>query len=369
MFSEPSRGGHGDPEGDAVRSAPVPEHEPRQGLAGGGAASGSSSHHIRRTLGWTHWPSYIWRPVPLQQGRAPGGILSVLHTGYAFSALALIFDGFLWLGPGFPAAALFLLGHLLWISLIVSLLLFNSAFLQRLDGSPLDRLGLANLMTVTRIFLLPLLLYLLVRGFWLVALIGYTVLGLTDVIDGAVARRRKEESKLGFVLDPFADILFHLGILVSLSAVGILSWWTAALVLVRYGLLLTGSLVLYHFKGEIWIQPTPFGKATGLAISFLTGTILLRLAIGGDSGLFLTWCDGMLRFFFAACVMHVLIIGRINYLRPTQGGSAVYRRGWGLLVGHRARPGQKAGLGPDVGSGQGVAGSGPGGTDAGTTKP
>jgi cardiolipin synthase (CMP-forming) len=342
MFSESWRGGEGDPEGNSVPSAPTPgTRKSHEQQAGPGPPP--RGQHLRRTLGWTHWPHYIWRPVPVEQGRAPGAILSVLHTGYAFSALTVLLDGYLWLGPDLPGARLFLLGHLLWISLIVSLLLLNTAFLQRLDDRPLERLGLANLMTVARLFLLPLLLYLLLTRHWGVVLIGYVVLGLTDVADGAVARRRREESKLGFVLDPFADILFHLGILISLAVIGVLTWWTASLVVIRYGLLLVGSLVLYHLKGEIWIQPTPFGKITGLAISFLTGAVLLRLGLRGDSGLFLRWGDGMLRVLFAACVLHVLVIGRINYLRPTQGGSAVYRRGWGLLVGHRAgrRPGRE----------------------------
>lgn len=311
-------------------------------LGGGAGPRGTPGRHVgrrtrlRRTLGWASWPLYVWTPAPRHQGRPPGAFLSVLHSGYAFSAASLLLDLVLWRVSGLPGSAVFLFAHQVWISLVVSVLLLNTGFLQHLDGRPLQRLGAANLMTMARVYFLPVLLYLLYLRQWKWALLGYIVLGLSDVADGAVARRRHEETKLGFVLDPLADILFHLGILVSLALASVLSWWTASLVVLRYGLLLAGSVILFFLKGEIWIQPTPFGKATGLAIALLTSAVLLRLGIGGDLDAFLRWSDRALAVLFAACVVHVVLIGRINYLRPAQGGSAVYRRGWGLLVGHRA---------------------------------
>jgi phosphatidylglycerophosphate synthase len=222
---------------------------------------------------------------------------------------------------------------------MVSLLLLNSGFLEHLDGRPLARLGWANLLTVARLFFLPFLPYLLWLREWRAGLFVYVVLGLTDVVDGMVARRRGEESKLGFVLDPFVDILFHLAVLISLAAVGILSWWTGSLVLARYLLLLLGCGLLYLTKGEIWIQPTPFGKGTGLAISVLTSGVLLLLGLGDPSASALHWGDRGLAFFFAAGLIHVVLIGWENFRRPSVGGTAVYRRGWGLLVGHRAEVG------------------------------
>jgi cardiolipin synthase (CMP-forming) len=260
-----------------------------------------------------------------------------VHTGYAISAAAFVIDLALWRGLFLPGALLFLLGHLVWISGVGSLLLLNSSFLQHLDGRWLERLGLANLLTVVRASFLPLLLYLLWLGCWSWALGVYAVLGATDVIDGAVARRRHEESKLGFVLDPFVDILFHFGVLVSLAAVGVLSWLTGALVATRYVLLLAGCGALYLAKGEIWIQPTPFGKATGILISFLTGLLLLILGLDRATPGLQKGIDHGLAVIFAATVLHVLVIGRTNFRRPAERGVAVYRRGWGLLLGRDMR--------------------------------
>lgn len=308
---------------------------------------------IRHTIGWTYWPFFAWRPLPQAEPGGPGAVLSIVHSGYAFSAGALALGLLFWPALHLTGAPFFLLGHLVWISATVSLLLLNSGFLENLDGHPLERLGWANRLTVARLVFLPVLLYMLWLREWTAGLAVYVVLGLTDVADGMVARRLGEESKLGFVLDPFVDILFHLGVLLSLVASGLLSGLTGGLVIARYLLLLFGCGLLYLTKGEIWIQPTPFGKATGLAISALTSAVLLLLGAGWSAPDLLRWIDRGLTLCFAAGLVHVLLIGRINFRRPSHGGTAVYRRGWGLLVGHRARGGaggrERRGRGGDPG--------------------
>ncbi len=298
---------------------------------------------LRRDIGWAYWPFYIFRLAPDAHEGRPGAIRSIIHSGYLFSAIAIALDLVLWLVLDLPWARVFLPAHLVWISALVSLLLMNSGLLQHLDGRPLESMGWANRLTAARVHFLPVLLYLMVMERWTLALIGYVILALTDVADGIAARRLCEESKLGFILDPFVDILFHLGILVSLSVTGVLSWWTGGLVLARYGLLLTGCLALYKLKGEIWIQPTPFGKATGLAIAIFTSLLLLAMGIHWRPEALLTWIDRLLAVIFAGCLIHVIVIGWINFKRPAQGGTAVYHKGWGLLLGHLDRKTRRAG--------------------------
>jgi phosphatidylglycerophosphate synthase len=298
---------------------------------------------LRHVLGWASWPFFAWRPHPADgmpgpdRRGDPRAVRSIVQAACALLAVALVTDLWLWRGLWLPGAPLFLLGHMVWISGVSAVLLLNAGFLQHLDGRRLERLGLANLLTVVRASFLPLLLYLLWLSRWTSALGVYAGLALTDVIDGAVARRRHEESKLGFVLDPFVDILFHLGVLLSLAAVGVLSWLTGTLVAARYLLLLGGCGALYLAKGEIWIQPTPFGKMTGLAISLLTGVLLLILGLDRATPGLRRGIDRGLAVVFAAAVLHVLMIGRTNFRRPVAGGVAVYRRGWGLLLSREAR--------------------------------
>ncbi len=278
---------------------------------------------------------FVWRRGKVGDRKSPGAVLSTLHTGYAFSAAAIVLAAALWLAFRDGASIVFLFGHLVWISALVSLILLNPSFLEDLDGRPLERLGAANVLTIARIALLPLLLFLIWKHEWSWSLAGYAALGLTDVADGWIARARHEESKLGFVLDPFGDILFHLGIFLTLSSVGALPWWVGALVGLRYGLLLSGCLLLYGLKGEIWIQSTTFGKASGTVVAFLTALVLLQETSGAN---FVgRWAPLGLGILSAMGVLHVFIIGWINFRRPREGGQAVYRKSFGLLVGRKER--------------------------------
>lgn len=335
MDRDAKRKGAGPPPGGIGPASSPPRG--RGATAGRGAEPETRRRErVQHALGWAYWPWYAWRPVSPAEPGGPGVILSIVHTGYAISSVAFLLGLVLWLVLRLFAAPYFLAIQLLWISGLISLLLLNSGFLEHLDGRPLRRLGWANVLSLLRISFLPLLLYLLWLRQWKAALALYALLGLTDIADGVVARRLGEESKLGFVLDPFGDILFHLGVLLALAFGGVLSWLTGGLVVARYLLLLVGCGALYLTKGEIWIQPTPFGKMTGLAIAGLTAIALLLLGTGRGEPPVYRWIDRGLSLLFGAGLVHVLLIGRINFSRPSVGGTAVYRRGWGLLLGHRA---------------------------------
>jgi CDP-diacylglycerol--glycerol-3-phosphate 3-phosphatidyltransferase len=97
----------------------------------------------------------------------------------------------------------------------------------------------ANLITLSRIALVPFVLWVLFaepdRGSgwrWLAVLL-FVLSAATDGVDGAVARRRGEVTNLGKILDPIADKLLIGGALVSLSILGEVSWWITGVILVR----------------------------------------------------------------------------------------------------------------------------------------
>jgi CDP-diacylglycerol--glycerol-3-phosphate 3-phosphatidyltransferase len=97
----------------------------------------------------------------------------------------------------------------------------------------------ANLITLSRIALIPFVLWVLFaepdRGSawrWLAVLL-FVLSAATDGVDGAVARRRGEVTNLGKILDPIADKLLIGGALVSLSILGEVSWWITGVILVR----------------------------------------------------------------------------------------------------------------------------------------
>lgn len=102
----------------------------------------------------------------------------------------------------------------------------------------------------------------------------------TDVLDGAVARWRGEETRLGEVLDPIADKLLLDASAVMLSWRGVLPWWLTVLLLARDIGIVSGGLLLYHRTSHI-IRAQPAGKAATVC---LTSALLLYTADGPRSG-------------------------------------------------------------------------------------
>ena len=101
------------------------------------------------------------------------------------------------------------------------------------------RLNLPNAITIVRIALVPLFIYMLfaLDGSnailrWL-TVAAFIALILTDSLDGQIARRRNLITNLGKLLDPIADKVLLGGCLISLSALGRIDWWITVLILIR----------------------------------------------------------------------------------------------------------------------------------------
>jgi len=156
-----------------------------------------------------------------------------------------------------------------------------------LAGSPevrsLRRIPLPVGLTLLRLAAVPAIVILAREGRWSVVVWLFAASAFTDVLDGIVARTLHMESIIGAVLDPAIDVFFNATTFVALAAVGALPWWVAGLMLARYGVLIVGTCYLYLFHGPVKIQPTAFGKLTGLVTSVLVGLLLLGLAYWSDA--------------------------------------------------------------------------------------
>lgn len=99
-----------------------------------------------------------------------------------------------------------------------------------------DALNIPNLLTLARILIIPLVLWLLDRGApsdCVVAALIYSAAALTDLLDGYLARRMNIVSLLGKFLDPLADKLLVMATLVWLIPMGRIPEWTVVLLLAR----------------------------------------------------------------------------------------------------------------------------------------
>ncbi len=151
---------------------------------------------------------------------------------------------------------------------------------------------LANKITLARILLIPVfVLFAVYYGKsvelgapvawqrW-TAIIVFIVAAGTDGVDGWVARRFKQRSPLGAVLDPIADKGLLLAAIITLS----LSKWTYAfplwfpvLVIARDAVIVTGCLVVKHLNGNLEVKPSLIGKAATAFQMIAIAWVMLQL--------------------------------------------------------------------------------------------
>lgn len=137
-------------------------------------------------------------------------------------------------------------------------------------------MGLANWLTIVRIALIPVFVILLVYNRVRVALAVFCLAGLTDALDGYIARTRGTSTRLGAFLDPLADKLLLSASFVTLTyrLPHLLPFWLTALVISRDLLLILAAALVHMTGGQIRPAPTLLGKAT---TAFQMATVLAAL--------------------------------------------------------------------------------------------
>jgi cardiolipin synthase (CMP-forming) len=129
-----------------------------------------------------------------------------------------------------------------------------------------------NLLTLVRFLLIPVFVVLVVAHHPGWAIVTLAALGVTDWADGFVARKFHQESKLGKALDPIADRLSIIAIVLSLVLVGLLPWVVVAVVVLVDLVLAIMSSVL--FRGSPDLDVTWVGKIRS-ALLFVGLPVLL----------------------------------------------------------------------------------------------
>lgn len=143
-------------------------------------------------------------------------------------------------------------------------------------------LNLPNALTLIRIALIPLCFLALMYNSgedpqWrIIAWWGFFIVGMTDILDGRLARSRKQITELGKFLDPVADKLLIGSALVGLSLLGDLPWWITLVILGREVAVTLLRLFVVRLGGRI-IPASRGGKVKTLTQGFATGFYVLPL--------------------------------------------------------------------------------------------
>jgi cardiolipin synthase len=139
-----------------------------------------------------------------------------------------------------------------------------------------DALNVPNSLTLLRILLIPVFVGLMLYEWSEWALAALLLAGLTDALDGTIARAANQRTRLGMYLDPLADKLLLTSGFVTLSVLHLVPLWVVILVVSRDVILLAGTLLAQLTDSPVDIAPTMLGKGTTvLQLAYLVFAVVL----------------------------------------------------------------------------------------------
>ena len=142
--------------------------------------------------------------------------------------------------------------------------------LHRLD------LNLPNLITLARLLSVPLAIWLILDERYGVAFWVFVGAGISDALDGYIAKRFDRRTRLGALLDPAADKALLTGVYVTLALTGQLPAWLVFLVVLRDVLIVLGFAVIQTTAAPRQLGPLYISKVNTLVQSVLIGFVLAQ---------------------------------------------------------------------------------------------
>ena len=125
-----------------------------------------------------------------------------------------------------------------------------------------------NILTVIRLLLIPLIVFYIFTGNYILAFVFFTISGVTDIADGFIARKFNLISNFGKLMDPLADKLTQIATLASLVFTDIIPVWILLVVFLKEFIMICGASFLYG--KDVVVYSKWYGKLA---------TVLLYIAI------------------------------------------------------------------------------------------
>jgi len=143
---------------------------------------------------------------------------------------------------------------------------------------------LPNLITIGRLFLVPLVIVMILSGRWPGAFIIFVVAGISDAVDGFLAKRFGMASELGAYLDPIADKALIVSIYITLAMVGAVPTWLVILVVARDVMIVSAVILSWALGKPLAISPFVVSKLNTGAQLIYAALLLGSRAFGVDPG-------------------------------------------------------------------------------------
>lgn len=138
--------------------------------------------------------------------------------------------------------------------------------------------NLANTITILRFLLVPGVVYALLTGRLDWAFAGFLIAGISDAVDGFVARQFNQRSELGAYLDPVADKLLLVSVFVVLGIMGQLPLWLVVAAVSRDALIVCAVVLSSVMARPVEMKPLMVSKANTAAQIVLAAAVLGELA-------------------------------------------------------------------------------------------
>ena len=132
-----------------------------------------------------------------------------------------------------------------------------------------------NIISILRIFLVVPIVWTLINEKYELGLMLFAIAGISDAVDGVLAKTFHWQTRLGGFLDPLADKLLLVCSFLAIGWLGLVPWWLVVLVIVR-DLVIVAGAVAYHFRvGRFDAEPTLISKInTALQILLVVLAVL-----------------------------------------------------------------------------------------------
>ncbi|CCE06966.1 putative CDP-diacylglycerol--glycerol-3-phosphate 3-phosphatidyltransferase (Phosphatidylglycerophosphate synthase) (PGP synthase) [Bradyrhizobium sp. STM 3843] len=140
--------------------------------------------------------------------------------------------------------------------------------------------SLPNLITLGRILLVPIVVWAIASSQMEIAFAVFVVAGVSDAVDGYLAKHFNLRSELGALLDPLADKALLVSIFVALGIWGAIPRWIVILVVSRDIMIVAAVIVSWLFDKPVAIRPLMVSKLNTVAQVGFAGLVLASLGFG-----------------------------------------------------------------------------------------
>ncbi len=183
--------------------------------------------------------------------------------------------------------------------------------------------SIPNLITLVRVILVPVVFWLLITDETQLAFILFIVAGVSDAIDGYLAKTFGWQTELGAYLDPLADKLLIVSIFLALGVDGKLPLWLVVAVVSRDILIVIAVMLSWVLSNPVRIRPLVVSKANTVAQILLAATVLADEGFGlglGWARFILVWLTGLLTLASLAAYLRGWLLHMSGYETPEAHG-------------------------------------------------